>query len=88
MDYPVSWPGYMGRELAALYCGMTVARFNRLVRSGVLPKAMPWGNPHVWSKEALDGHKRAKATIPPPDAEAAILRGIHAGKNEVRHRAA
>ncbi len=47
-------PRNLNRDEAAVYCGIKVTKFERLVRSDKLPGPLPWGIPHVWDRKALD----------------------------------
>ncbi len=48
------WPGMMRRALAARYCDLTVAEFEREVVAGRLPMPVRLGNNEHWSKARMD----------------------------------
>ncbi len=49
-----NWPRMMRRQLAALYCDLSVPEFQREVADGRLPMPVTLGNHDRWSKAALD----------------------------------
>lgn len=48
------WPGMMRRTLAACYCDLSVAEFEREIADGRLPMPVKLGNSEHWSKIGLD----------------------------------
>jgi predicted DNA-binding transcriptional regulator AlpA len=48
------WPGMMRSALAARYCDLSVAEFEREIAEGRLPNPVRLGNSEHWSKLALD----------------------------------
>ena len=48
------WPAMMRRSLAASYCDLTVAEFEREIASGRLPVPVKLGNNEHWSRQRLD----------------------------------
>jgi predicted DNA-binding transcriptional regulator AlpA len=48
------WPGMMRRELAARYCDLTVAEFEREIAEARLPMPVRLGKHEHWSKARLD----------------------------------
>jgi hypothetical protein len=48
------WPGMMRRQLAARYCDLSVAEFEREIADGRLPGPVMLGNHEHWSKAQLD----------------------------------
>lgn len=48
------WPGMMRRALAAKYCDLSVAEFEREIVDGRLPTPVTLGNSEHWSKAQLD----------------------------------
>lgn len=48
------WPGMMKRGLAARYCDLSVAEFEREIVEGRLPLPVKLGNSEHWSKARLD----------------------------------
>jgi hypothetical protein len=48
------WPGMMRRALAARYCDLTVAEFEREIADLRLPLPVKLGNHDHWSKVSLD----------------------------------
>lgn len=48
------WPGMMRRSLAAQYCDLTVAEFEREIANGRLPVPVMLGNNEHWSKSRMD----------------------------------
>lgn len=48
------WPGMMRRQLAARYCDLSVAEFEREIADGRLPMPVRLGNHEHWSKKRLD----------------------------------
>lgn len=55
MNQPLPhWPGMMRRTLAARYCDLTVAEFEREIAEGRLPCPIKLGNDEHWSKVTLD----------------------------------
>jgi excisionase family DNA binding protein len=48
------WPGAMRLRLAAAYCDLSLAEFEREVAAGVLPAPIPLGRGKRWSRRALD----------------------------------
>ncbi len=48
------WPRMMRRDLAAAYCDMPVAEFERGVALGTLPQPVKVVDRERWSKVALD----------------------------------
>lgn len=48
------WPGMMRRALAARYCDLSVAEFEREVLAGRLPMPVQLGNSEHWAKVQLD----------------------------------
>lgn len=48
------WPGTMRRSLAARYCDLSVAEFEREVAEGRLPMPVKLGNSEHWSKVQID----------------------------------
>jgi len=48
------WPAMMRRNLAASYCDLSVAEFEREVLSGTLPAPVMLGSREHWSKAKLD----------------------------------
>ncbi len=89
-----AWPRLLDRKTAAAYLGMAVSRFEKRVRNGDLPKPVPFGNPQLWDRAALDlaldrlSHVRRNGPAPAQNGEAVALGAINAGKNALRHRAA
>lgn len=49
-----SWPLLMRRQLAALYCDLSVSEFEREVAEGRLPMPLLVGNHEHWSKAQID----------------------------------
>lgn len=49
-----SWPCMMRQSLAAKYCDLTVAEFEREVSTGRLPAPVTLGNGERWSRAQLD----------------------------------
>lgn len=49
-----AWPGMMRRTLAAQYCDLSVAEFEREVAAGRLPMPVKLGNNEHWSKARVD----------------------------------
>lgn len=90
----MDWPRLLTRQKAAEYLGMKVSRFEARVRGGHLPKPVPFGNPQLWDREALDraidrlSHVRRIKGEQPQDMEAAALGAINGRKDAIRHRAA
>lgn len=86
-------PRVLRREDAARYCGLTESKFGKLVRLGRLPKPLPFGNPHVWDKRALDAAIDRASELPSANhveggAGSAALRALNASKDALRHKAA
>lgn len=52
-SYP-SWPAMMQRSLAALYCGLSTAEFDREVAAGRLPPPHRLGDSELWRREEVD----------------------------------
>jgi predicted DNA-binding transcriptional regulator AlpA len=48
------WPGMMRRQLAAKYCDLSIAEFEREIADGRLPMPVRLGNNEHWSKAKLD----------------------------------
>jgi hypothetical protein len=48
------WPAAMKRSLAARYCDLSVAEFEREIADGRLPMPVKLGNSEHWSKLQLD----------------------------------
>ena len=48
------WPAMMKRALAARYCDLSVAEFEREIAEGRLPMPVKLGNAEHWSKAKLD----------------------------------
>lgn len=48
------WPGMMRRQLAAQYCDLSVAEFEREINAGRLPMPVRLGNHNHWAKKKLD----------------------------------
>lgn len=48
------WPAMMKRSLAARYCDLTAAEFEREVNEGRLPLPVQLGNSEHWSRRKLD----------------------------------
>lgn len=48
------WPAMMKRPLAARYCDLSVAEFEREVAAGNLPQPAMLGSKEHWSKTQLD----------------------------------
>lgn len=48
------WPAAMRRSLAARYCDLSVAEFEREVNEGRLPLPVKLGNSEHWSRRKLD----------------------------------
>lgn len=48
------WPGMMRRQLAAKYCDLSVAEFEREIAAGRLPSPVKLGNTEHWSKARID----------------------------------
>lgn len=48
------WPAMMRRGLAARYCDLSVAEFEREVNEGRLPLPIMLGNSEHWSRRKLD----------------------------------
>lgn len=48
------WPAMMRRSLAARYCDLTAAQFEREVNEGRLPLPTMLGNDERWSRRRLD----------------------------------
>ena len=48
------WPAMMRRHLAASYCDLSIAEFEREVLAGTLPAPVSLGNREHWSKAQLD----------------------------------
>lgn len=48
------WPAMMRRSLAASYCDLSEAEFEREVLAGSLPAPVRLGNREHWSKAQLD----------------------------------
>jgi predicted DNA-binding transcriptional regulator AlpA len=48
------WPGMMRRSLAARYCDLSVAEFEREIAAGRLPMPVKLGNSEHWSKARMD----------------------------------
>jgi hypothetical protein len=48
------WPGMMRRALAARYCDLTVAEFEREIVAGRLPLPVMLGSNEHWSKVRMD----------------------------------
>jgi hypothetical protein len=48
------WPRLMRRDLAAAYCDMPIAEFERGVATGALPQPVKVVDRDRWSKAALD----------------------------------
>jgi hypothetical protein len=55
------WPGMMRRTLAARYCDLSVAEFEREVVAGRLPMPVKLGNNEHWSKVRIDAALEAIA---------------------------
>jgi predicted DNA-binding transcriptional regulator AlpA len=53
LDFP-HWPAMMRRSLAARYCDLSAAEFEREISEGRLPMPVKLGNSEHWSKPALD----------------------------------
>lgn len=49
-----SWPAMMRRSLAASYCDLSAAEFEREVNEGRLPLPVMLGNSEHWSRRKLD----------------------------------
>jgi predicted DNA-binding transcriptional regulator AlpA len=49
-----NWPAMMRRPLAARYCDLSVAEFEREVADGRLPMPVRLGNNEHWSRARLD----------------------------------
>lgn len=52
MTYP--WPAALRKSLAARYCDLSVAAFERLVASGELPAPISLGKSERWATAQLD----------------------------------
>lgn len=48
------WPRMMKREMAAQYCQLSVAAFEREVADGRLPLPVMLGGQNRWSRPAID----------------------------------
>jgi predicted DNA-binding transcriptional regulator AlpA len=48
------WPAMLSRQLAAGYCGLSVAAFEREVTAGRLPLPVKLGNRELWNKAKVD----------------------------------
>lgn len=48
------WPAMMRRQLAARYCDLSVAEFEREVNEGRLPMPIMLGKSEHWSRRKLD----------------------------------
>lgn len=48
------WPAMMRRSLAARYCDLSVAEFEREIAEGRLPNPVKLGRSEHWSKPKLD----------------------------------
>lgn len=48
------WPAMMKRPLAARYCDLSAAEFEREVNAGRLPNPIMLGNSEHWSRRKLD----------------------------------
>jgi predicted DNA-binding transcriptional regulator AlpA len=48
------WPAMMKRPLAAKYCDLSVAEFEREVNEGRLPLPVKLGSSEHWSRRRLD----------------------------------
>lgn len=48
------WPAMMRRPLAARYCDLSVAEFEREIAAGRLPMPVKLGNHEHWNKRQLD----------------------------------
>lgn len=48
------WPAMMRRALAADYCGLSIAGFEREILAGKLPAPVRLGERELWSKVQLD----------------------------------
>lgn len=50
------WPAMMTRQMAADYCTLSVADFEREIIEGRLPKPVTLGGKDHWHRPALDRH--------------------------------
>lgn len=53
LDFP-HWPAMMRRTLAARYCDLSAAEFEREVNEGRLPLPIVLGGSERWSRRKLD----------------------------------
>lgn len=51
---PARWPEMMVKTVAAEYCGLSVATFEREYLSGRLPMPIEFGGKDRWRKAAID----------------------------------
>ncbi len=48
------WPKMMRRQLAAQYCDLSIAEFEREINAGRLPTPVRLGNHDHWSRTRID----------------------------------
>lgn len=70
-----SWPRCMQRDLAAVYCGVSVTKFNAGIRAGTYPIGVKEGGRILWYIEELDKSLnaikfKAGGSTPENDADA------------------
>lgn len=44
----------MSKRIAADYCGLSIAAFEKEMLAGRLPTSVPWGGREQWRKSAID----------------------------------
>lgn len=50
------WPAMMARQMAADYCGLSIAEFEREIIDGRLPLPVKFGSRERWHRQSIDEH--------------------------------